>query len=470
MKKAFIGFLFFLIIISSILIYIQWVDFQEKKVISKSVEGVRSEARIKSNSNILNIDQSFNIKDGNSFELLIPVGAKNIKCTYENKKACNSYIQSNKLVVNISKNKQFKVIYNLLVSPKQDDLMINKPFFSPTKKTDIGFKFDLIENSRLTGEWISGGETVAVSRKETLNLFRFKSDSLDLSLFYSKNRIQKINNQDSVFSTNTNENEIPELVNTIKKVIPQKTKINYLITNNKGRNYYSKHLVVLGNTDNPNIIINNYLRNYLLDSWQFENSNKEYSLNVLSGLILNSSNNNKVKILLNSWNDSFDEKTKRKILKDLFSKDKRLFTSKMLDTSIRKITGDKTNFFALNEKSKENIPYHSYYDQPIYINKMKIKQTAIRLDKNVTVPVKVIENFGFIVREVNGKLIITSKENKWEFTGTKKIFIFNNEYYEAEEIPVVKINDEFYISDIWIDKLFKIKITLKKDMIIINKH
>ncbi|MDF2606465.1 MAG: hypothetical protein K0S34_655 [Bacillales bacterium] len=468
MKKVFIGFLFFLIIISSILTYVQWIDFQEQKIISKTVEGVQSEAKISSYNNVLNINQSFNIKDGNSFELLIPLGAKDIKCTYENKKACKSYTQANKLVVNISKNKQFKIIYKLLVNPKQNEIMVKKPFFSPTKNTDIVFKFDLIENYRLKGDWISGGETIAVSKKETLNLFKFKSGNLDLSLFYSNNPIRKINNQDNVYTTSTN--EIPELVGIIKKVVPQKTKINYLITSNKGQNYYSKHLVILANTDNHDIVLNNYIRSYLLDSWQFDNNTQSYSLNVLSGLIINSSSNQKIKSILGSWNNAFDEKTKRKILNDLFKNDNRLFNSKLIDYSIKKITGDNSNFFELNERSKDFIPYYAYYDQPVFVNKIKVKQKAIKLDNNVTVPVNIIENFGFIVKEVNNKLVITSNSNKWEFTGTKKVFTFNNEYYEADEIPIVKIEGNYYISDIWIDKLFKIRITLKKDMIIINRH
>ncbi|MFD1735698.1 stalk domain-containing protein [Bacillus salitolerans] len=411
----------------------------------------------------LTIVQRFNGLTPSTYTLNIPNKIERLQCDTKGDNSCE--INGTTLT---SHTPDITLTYSIPIK-EEVDIWLQGFFVTVSSSQPTEYELEVVEAVNKDYQWVSGGEFVAYRERELIDYYKWRSTNKDhLSLFMSplplnENKVDK----DLIIYSSSN---VPSWT-WIRKITPDR--LTVVITDSK-ETYFSNHLVVLQQHAGDLLTLEDqFVKAYLLTLFPPAQEELRPVWSTLGSVLVGrkipedrSRQNSEALLaqLSESELESFFEYLQRMGKESYHLVD--------FDESLSSVLGGSTTFFqSMYERPNETIPLFYSIDKQIVVNNHSINVKAISYNGEAQFPFKeVMEALGYRVSVFsNNETIIVYKElNSWRFSFNQNYFIYNEESYGLLATPLTNINNVVYITEKWLEEIFKVRVVEQKTHIMIS--
>jgi hypothetical protein len=434
----------------------QWNVYEKQAARNLKQEHVFQHFTIHHNEKSIYVSQTISELKGEKYTLHIPEGITKVSCMDQKKGSECLNVKP--------ENGQIHIRYNL---PKQHDTYVFlNHWYITLEKVDVQHTtIDIIESSANRGIWVSNMNLLSQNSEKLIDYYFFEYDGQPTNLYWQKsplNRYQWKNGTVIYSETAIKEKELflendftftrhPALV---------LTKLNSFIQ--------SDSIIVFPLQDDLEKVKFDILSSMVWAEFLYKEHDAQKHAQVIAALMIETMPTDPhAKRMYQELTKQLDEKTRMEFLNQLFSKENLDGKVGNLDDLLGRIMGLKTSFFTDN-RGKSFIPLMFYKEFDIHIGQEKLKNEKIYYDGNNSYFSfqKVMKSLGYKFEKMSDTdLYISNSYKSYRFYLDQNIFILNEEEYGLYENPFKVINDDIYIREDWLKKIFRLQIIEDEDRV-----
>ncbi|OXS63369.1 hypothetical protein B0G93_103197 [Bacillus sp. V-88] len=467
MRRFVFTFGFLMILVSSGILFFQWMGFTTESAGESGIVEVSQSYSIIHKGAKFEVTQTIYFPSGiSSGPLLIkwPAGAEDFSCKDIEENNCLTKENGEFYVSTLNQDAQeITITYSLKQSTKADSVTLRNwyPVLSgvSTLKTDI----ELTEKSLRNGKWIAGYPSSNHKKLDYIDYYFFSGRGEPSDLVWTKESWKESGSR--AVKVLTEEGD-PAGFEKLDSLETADGFVTVLITE-KIKPFKSPHLIVLNDAYGEEV-------KSIRQSLMYQNLSSRDEDAWLKELV--------VSILLNEPPNSAKPAWAYKQLKEGLSPSQwddlgqkvrnQTVDRNMLDEAVSRVTGFKCSFFAESAKGNEHPLLILKASKPIMVNQKPIQLSYVSYQQKEYVQFpEAVEAMGIEMKELQPGVFFTSVEgNTLRFYMNEDYFIYNEENYGLLGKPVQTIGDTTYMDIHWFRKLFNAEVKNKENAIEILKE
>ena len=467
MRRFVFTFGFLMILVSSGILFFQWMGFTTESAGESGIVEVSQAYSIIHKEDTFDVTETIHFPSGIPSDPLLlkwPAGAESFACIDKEENNCLTKENGEFYVSTLNQDPQeITISYSLNKSAKADSVPLRNwyPVLSgvSTLKTDI----ELTEKSLRNGKWISGYPSSNHKKLDYIDYYFFSGRGEPSDLVWSKESLKESGSRTVKVLT---EEGNPVNFDKLDSLGSADGFVTVLISK-KVKPFKSPHLIVLNDAYGEDV---KSIRQSLL--YQTLSSRDEDAW--LKELV--------VSILLNEPPHAAKPAWAYKQLKEGLSPSEwdglrqkvrnQTVDRNMLDDAVSNVTGFKSSFFADSVKGNEHPLLILKTIKPIMVNQKSIQLSYVSYQQKEYVQFpEAVEAMGIEMKELQpGVYFTTVKGNTLRFYINEEYFIYNEENYGLLGKPVQSIGDTIYMDTHWFGKLFNAEVKNKENAIEILKE
>ncbi|KPL61242.1 hypothetical protein [Rossellomorea vietnamensis] len=467
MKRFVFTFGFLMILVSSGILFFQWMGFTTESAGESSVVEVSQSYSIIHKEDEFQVTQTIHFPSTIPSDPLLfkwPAGAENFTCKDKEENKCLTKENGEFYVSTLNQDPQeITITYSLKQSTKAESVPLRNwyPVLSgiSTLKTDI----QLTEKSSRNGKWIAGYPSSNHKKLDYIDYYFFSGRGEPSDLVWTKESWKESGSATVKVLT---EEGGPAGFDGLDSLESADGFVTILITDNI-KPFKSPHLIVINDAYGEQL---KSIRQSLLYQ-TLSSSDEDAWLKELA-----------VSILLNETPYSPKPAWAYKQLKDglstsqwddLRQKIKNQSVDRvMFDEAVSRVTGFKCSYFAEGVKGNEHPLLILKANKPMKVNRKSIQIPYISYQQKEYIQFpEAVEALGIEMKELQPGVYFTSvKGNTLRFYIDEDYFIYNEENYGLLGKPVQMIGDTIFMDIHWYEKLFDVEVKNEENAIKILKE
>ncbi|MBN8191580.1 hypothetical protein JI667_05390 [Bacillus sp. NTK074B] len=472
MKRFLITLCLMMILISSSILFFQWMGFTTESAGESGVVKVDQSYSIIHNEGIFMIEQTIQFPAGSSDPITIqwPEGSENFSCRDQGGKNCLTK-ENGEFQINAPKPvpQEITITYSIKQSPKSGYILLGSwfPVLSDvsTTSTDI----QLTEKSLRRGEWIAGYQSKSFKKLDYIDYYSFRGKGGPSALLWTKDEWKEEEYSSvRVMSNDLNHSGLEEQLTSFD---PDDGFVTVIITKNI-KPFLSSHLIIMSDESSGEYM--NNIRRSLLYQAMYSLDSETWLRELVVGLLLNEVPPTgkpawAYKQLLDGLSLS-DWENLRQMVKDPTIAKDHTIDHAFLDDAVSRVTGYTSTFFEENVNKDENKPFILKGNKPILVNQEPTQLSYVSNKQNEFIQFpEAVKDLGIEMKEVEpGEYFTSLNGNTLRFYVNEDFFIYNEEIYGSLVKPVQTIGGPVYIDIHLLKKLFKVDVQEEDDVIRIS--
>ncbi len=473
MKRLLASLISFCFLIIAGALFFHWSEFTtEGKPNSQDIEATQ-QFHIIHKGNQFHIEHRV-LSDGavstNSLPIVLPNGAKDIKCTVQSTQQDCLTKENGQFLVTFSKGQKepmnFSIYYTLEKTSNVNSLLLEEWYSAVENMMVSSTSIQITDYTFRSGQWFSGLKAQGSKRLEIIDYYSFKGSGGPTSLYWQKEPLKKHSIEGIDLYSNSNATSSIDMPEHIKGHLHIT-----IIHTNLTTPYQSDRLMITDNMQSVNELQKQLVWSFTKQSYSFPadqiwlgeivansltelQKGSERSIRMYEDIIqsLTETQMNKWKTLLTENQDAG-------------------MNAKMLDNWLGESTGYVTTFFQDNVADRPAIAQLMFQvPKPVYVNEKQMDAKMIVHQEKMLLPFKsTLQSLGYDMNELEDKAILVTRDgNTYRFYSDQEYFIYNEENYGLLSKPVITINGESYIDQYWLEKLFNITVEKSESKISIS--
>ncbi|WP_406687319.1 hypothetical protein [Rossellomorea vietnamensis] len=462
MRRFVFTFGFLMILVSSGILFFQWMGFTTESAGESGIVEVSQVYSIIHKEDTFHVTQTIHFPSSIPSDPLVikwPGGAGNFACNDKEENNCLTKENGEFYVSTLNQDSQeITITYSLKQPTKADSVPLRNwyPVLSgvSTLKTDI----ELTEKSLRKGKWIAGYPSSNHKKLDYIDYYFFSGKGGPSDLVWTKESLKESGSRAVKVMTGEGDPVNFDKLNSLESADGFVT----VLISEKIQPFTSPHLIVVNDVYGEDV---KRIRQSLL--YQTLSSRDEDAW--LKELV--------VSILLNEPPNAAEPAWAYKQLKEGLSPSEwdglrqkvrnQTVDRNMLDDAVSNVTGFKCSFFAHSVKENEHPLLTLKAGKPILVNKepIQLSYASYQQKEYVQFP-EAVEAMGLEIKELQPGVYFTTVEgNTLRFYLNEDYFIYNEENYGLLGKPVQTIGDTIYMDIHWFEKLFNAEVKNKKNTI-----
>ncbi|WP_243298148.1 hypothetical protein [Bacillus litorisediminis] len=460
MKRFFIGLTILCLFLVGVFLYMQWFDYKN----SASETGQTQEAELvqtisisREQSNLI-VEQQISGINGKTLNLTVPDGVQEFHCFDEENQPCS-------LDYNILE-KTDSAKFQYIVPLERKSFLLNKWVQFPDEKISKT-TVEIVEPIPFKGFWTSAAPSSGYTQEETIAYFQFQSETGSIPLFRSEEplpigSIGPIQFFGSGSGVAIEKSEVEKWAQSF----PQFGQWN-IVYSDLSPAYYKKGLLIVPSTTTSEALKAILIRTYIKESFLVDDSLDPSFLSLIASIIVGEEI--QPKSVYQELLNKLTETEREKLQSDVKSHFAKTITPAWLDERIFKIKGLKTTFFTDHFEKGKKGELLFFDPRPVTGMNKSEKEILTLIDKGLRY-YPLLETMDLIGYEVNQvpkeKLVEIKKESHIFQFYTDQPYIFENDSrYVLTQNPLTYFNNELFMEEGWLRRLFTLEIIMDEDSI-----
>jgi len=460
MKRILFTFGLLMILISSSILFFQWMGFTTESAEESGAVKVNQSYSITHEENTFFVTQTIHFLSTIPKQITIqwPSDAKDFSCVNDRGDKCLTKENGEFQLSNLYKDlKEITITYSFEQLTKTEGMLVKDwhPALSSieTLNTDI----HITEKSLRTGKWVAGYKSASHKKKNYIDYYSFIGRGEPSALYWTGNPLME-----KASSTVRMLYDRPD-IKEAEAVQPGSFEgfVTVIITD-KIQHYVSPYLIVRNTADKELL---NELKGSLLYQQYFSTDEeawlKEFIVSILLGKQPHTSKSAwAYKEVMEGLTSSQLDAFKRRLEED---KTKTVDATK-LDMMLGKVTGFDSTFFTESVNGKENVPMILKSNNPVLLNKNSHNLSYILYKQKELIQFpQAVSALGLDIQEIKPNVFFTSLNgNTFRFYVNEDYFIYNEENYGLLTNPIQTVGGSIYMDVHWFEKLFKVEVMNKE--------
>ena len=158
---------------------------------------------------------------------------------------------------------------------------------------------------------------------------------------------------------------------------------------------------------------------------------------------------------LNSWKEELTKLKNKHV------------TMQVLDDTLSSVLGNTTNYLVKNSEVDYVYPFYFIDTREVLLNSKEIQQMGIiYYEGRVLYKAQpLLEALGYNAYEGENGYYVNSETRVFRFPKEHGFYVYNQRRYDTAAQPIVKLQDEYYVEETWMQRLFLVDLTKKESAI-----
>ena len=450
-----------LVIIIGAVLFVQYQVYSDRAQTKVDEFNYTQEIEIVYRDNSLDIRQHFKNLPKHQVDINLPSNAVEVDCFLETSSSCERLSNGHKSF-KAGEEKSQSISYVIPLSqPLSKDLVLNNVFASLPLGEATYSIIHITTDSQVVGQWVTGLPIVGQQQLKLVNYVMFSGEGQVKDLYWTPNNpvVQEVTDQLTIYSNEPVSAKFKDEMAQMNMLTDEHMAI--VQSNVKSSSYRMLFL--------PSITVDSVQASIAFSQietmYKFEESTpqwvKEMIVSFLTGSIIGSEKTEQIVLeitelmtdsQLNSW------KAKLTKLKD------QKVTMQVLDDTLSSVLGNTTNYLVKNSEVDYVYPFYYIDARDVFINSKDLeKMGIIYYDGRVLYKAQpLLEELGYTAYEGENGYYVNSETRVFRFPKDHGFYVYNQRRYETSSEPIVKLQNEYYVEETWLQRLFLVDIT-KKD-------
>lgn len=466
MKYA-VSLFFFLSLVVGGLLFFQYQAYSDKLESAESNFNYTQEIEIVYRKDSLDIRQHFTNLPNKAIKINWPKQATSPDCFLESKNSCER-LNENKTEFKKSDIRSQSLSYIIPLNKGLKNGQILKDIFVTLENGQVSYStVHITTDSDVKGRWISGLPLLGEQKLKLVNYTMFSGTGPISELYYhsGKLKLQEETDLVSVYSEKPITKDFKEALKKLKLLNDDHIVI---IQSNKNATQ-GKRVIFL-----KDLTVDSLNRNVILTQvkslYDFGKS-PNWLVEVVASYVTDANfGNGKSKTIIDTLNKQMSKEQLEIWKNKLVKLQGKKVNADVLDNLLSDILEKHTNYFSLNESTKEVYPFLFNDNRNLFIDGILVEDVNVIFKDNLVYYTArpLFAHLKYKTNAGENGLYVENNSNKFRFPINYKFFMYNNKRYNVISEPVVQIAGEYYIEETWLVKLFMVDINKKEKSITIN--
>ncbi|MGM0851667.1 MAG: hypothetical protein ACQEWI_03475 [Bacillota bacterium] len=456
MKRILFTFGLLMILISSSILFFQWMGFRTESAEESGTVKVNQSYSITHEENTFFVTQTLHFSSPIPKQITIewPSDARDFSCVNDRGENCLTKEHGKFQLSNLYKDlKEITITYSFEQPTKTKGMLVKDwhPALSSieTLNTDI----HITEKSLRSGKWVAGYKSSSHKKKNYIDYYSFIGRGEPSALYWTGDRLmEKASSTVRMLYDRTDIKEVEAVsLGSFEGFVTA-------IITNKIEPYDSPYLIVR-NTAEKGLM--NELKGSLLYQQYFSTDEEAWLKEFIVSILLEKQPHTSKSAW--AYKEVMEGLTSSQL--DTFKRKMEEYKSKSVDATkldmiLGKVTGFDSIFFTESVKGKENVPMILKTNNPVLINKKthNLSYISYKQKELIQFP-QAVKALGLEIKEIEPNVFFTSLNgNTFRFYVNEDYFIYNEENYGLLTNPVQTIGGSIYMDVHWFEKLFKVEV------------
>ncbi|WP_201716674.1 hypothetical protein [Rossellomorea arthrocnemi] len=467
MRRFVFTFGFLMILVSSVILFFQWMGFTTESAGESGVVEVNQSYSIIHKDGRFQVTQSIHFPTTISSDPILihwPVEAEDFACKDKEENNCLTKENGEFYVSTLNRDPQeITITYSMERSMKADSVQLRDWYPVLSDVSTINTDIQLTEKTLRNGKWISGYQSSSNKKLDYIDYYFFSGRGEPSDLVWTTGAWKE--RRSSNVRVLTEEGDLAEF-DAFASFESDEGFVTVIITK-KLKPFQSPHLIVMSNASGEQV---KNIRKNLMYQALSSRDEEAWLKELVVGIQDNEPPYNskpawaykQLKEGLNplQWDDLKQKMNNQSV------------DTIMLDDAVRKVTGFTSTFFAESVKGKENPKLILKANMPIMINQKsrKLSYISYKQKEFIQFP-EAVQALDIEVNEIGPGVYLSKVNGKtFRFYEDEDYFINNEENYGLLVKPVQRIEGSIYMDIHWFEKLFDVEVIKQDNAIEIAKE
>ena len=409
--------------------------------------------------NSLDIRQHFKNLPSQKVNIKWPENAVNPTCFIDNKNSCNR-MSEDMTYFKTGDTKGQSVSYIIpLENGLQDKMFIQNVFATLINGETSYSVVHISTDSKIKGQWVTGLPIIGQQELSLVNYTMFSGSGAVNDLYWQAGELQ-VQKQTPILSIYAKQAVSNEFLTALESIQFLNDEHISIIQEENPVAAHDERILFL-----PELTTQAVEKQVILaqikSQIEFKESPDWLVEVVASYLVSGSIGSDKTKEILKTLKEYMSDEQERAWQEILESMGEEPVTPVKMDEFLSEVLGKNTSYFESNVSNGNNVYPLLFEDsRPVYVDEIVQEDVKIILYEGQTLYTAepLLRHLGYTVNEGENGYYVNNETRTFRFPKEPGFYVFNQRRYSTISEPVLKIADQYYIDEAWLQRLFFVEL------------
>lgn len=457
-----------LVIIIGAVLFIQYQVYSDHVESGNKEFNYSQEIEVVIRENSYDIRHHFNQLPDGTVKIQLPAKAIDVDCFLETENSCDRLDVSG-LVIQPGKIKAQSISYVVPLEKELKQATLFKDIFAALNAGNASYTtLHITTKSNIKGSWVTNLPLIGKQQLSLVNYTKFRGKGNITELYWDPRTLnsKKINDSIAVYSEKELNNQAVKDIASIAQLDDS----SHLTIVQSGLDVGSSELVFM-NEISPKKIEEMMLMSQLQTMYQLDEKTpywvKEVLLAYLTG---REATNAKAKEIVKTVDELLSKEQAKEWKKGIEEAKGKPMSVEKLDELLSNVLANHTTYFVKNSQAEGNYPFYYSDARDIYFNNKPQKSfEMIYYEGKVLFKAEpLLTALGYNAYEGENGYYVNNETRVFRFPENHGFYVYNQRRYNTASDPFVKIQNEYYIEEVWMQRLFLVEVSKKEDEVSIK--
>jgi hypothetical protein len=450
-----------LVIIIGAVLFVQYQVYSDRAQTEVNEFNYTQEIEVVIRDNSLDVRHHFKNLPNQQVNVNLPSSALEVECFLETSSSCERLSEDRKSFQAGDVRSQSISYVIPLTQPLTANFILKNIFASLPLGEATYSIVHITTDSQIVGQWVTGLPLIGQQQLKLVNYAMFSGDGQVKDLYWTPNNttVQKISEQLTVYSNEPVSAQLKEALGKMKLLSEEHMAI---VQSDVVEPSYRMLFL-------PSISVESVQSSLTLSQietmYNFEESVplwvKEMIASFLTGTIIGSEKTEQIVLKISELMTDRQLESWKEQLKNLKGNQ---VTMQVLDDTLSSVLNSETNFLVKNSEVQSVYPFYNIDTRDVLLNSKEIEQMGIiYYEGRVLYKAQpLLEALGYNAYEGENGYYVNNETRVFRFPKEHGFYVYNQRRYDTSAQPIVKLQDEYYVEETWMQRLFLVELT-KKD-------
>jgi hypothetical protein len=450
-----------LVIIIGAVLFVQYQVYSDRAQTEVNEFNYTQEIEVVIRDNSLDVRHHFKNLPNQQVNVNLPSSALEVECFLETSSSCERLSEDRKSFQAGDVRSQSISYVIPLTQPLTANFILKNIFASLPLGEATYSIVHITTDSQIVGQWVTGLPLIGQQQLKLVNYAMFSGDGQVKDLYWTPNNttVQKISEQLTVYSNEPVSAQLKEALGKMKLLSEEHMAI---VQSDVVEPSYRMLFL-------PSISVESVQSSLTLSQietmYNFEESVplwvKEMIASFLTGTIIGSEKTEQIVLKISELMTDRQLESWKEQLKNLKGNQ---VTMQVLDDTLSSVLNSETNFLVKNSEVQSVYPFYNIDTRDVLLNSKEIEQMGIiYYEGRVLYKAQpLLEALGYNAYEGENGYYVNNETRVFRFPKEHGFYVYNQRRYDTSAQPIVKLQDEYFVEETWMQRLFLVELT-KKD-------
>lgn len=456
MKFAVSIFTTFVIIIGAIL-FVQYQVYSDHVEDEESPFSYSQEIEVFYRSNSLDIRHHFKNLPEQKVELTLPKNISTFECFLEAEYSCDRLDKISKSILP-GKTRSQSISYVIPLEEGLSSSQLLKDVFVQLPLGEAKFSIVHITTDSMTkGQWITGLPLIGEQQLSLVNYMMFSGEGAVKDLYWDS-KVKTNQSIHSSISLHTNEPISVELKDQLASLqLLNNMHISLVQGDSKNNGYRILFMPTISTQSVQYNVLLSQLDGMYTFAEPFPIWLKEVMIAFITDFQPTNTKAQEIVAKLESLMSTDQLQQWKDILKQLTTE---TVTPQLLDEKIALVLRSSTNYFVKNNEVEYVYPFYYVDKREVLLNNDPQLLDVIYYEGNILYEAQpFLEALGYTAYEGENGYYVNNETRVFRFPNNHGFYVFNQRRYNTVSNPIIKVENEYFIEETWMQRLFLVEIS-----------